>query len=297
METVSFGENFKSPIVLCLGFFDCMHLGHVQLLNRAKQMAKNGAKVALFTFCNNHFQTLNKPTKLIYTFAERLSLYQSLGVQVVIGAHFDQKFMSLSGSEFLDKLKNYNLQGVVCGEDYTCGRNLMNATQVQSYLKAVCDVQIEKLVNCGSQKVSSTLVRKLLAQNDVEQANKFLSQPFFFEGEVVAGRHVGRNIGFPTANVALSEEKLAPVGVYAGVVQVDEQRYKAVINVGNTPTFCQTTAKVEAHLLHFCGDLYGKNVKISLIKFLRGIQKFSDGEQLARQLEKDVEVADDQIRT
>ncbi|MGN1039871.1 MAG: riboflavin biosynthesis protein RibF [Candidatus Fimimonas sp.] len=297
MKTVSFGENFTSPIVLCLGFFDCMHLGHVQLLNRAKQMAKNGEKVALFTFCNNHFQTLNKPTKLIYTFAERLSLYQSLGVDVVIGAHFDQSFMSLSGREFLDKLKNYNLQGVVCGEDYTCGRDLTNATQVQAYLQNVCEVQIEQLVNCGGQKVSSTLVRKLLAENNVEQANEFLSQPFFFEGNVVEGRHVGRNIGFPTVNVELSEEKLAPLGVYAGVVQVDEKRYKAVVNVGNTPTFCQTTAKVEAHLLHFCGNLYGKKVKISLVKFLRIIQKFSDGEQLARQLKKDVEVADDQIRT
>ncbi len=297
METVRLGENYEKPIVLCLGFFDCMHLGHVQLLNRAKSVASTSFKTALFTFCNNHFQTLNKPAKLIYTYDERLSVYDSLGVDVVLCARFDKDFMSMSGRQFLDLLKNYNLKGIVCGEDFTCGSDLMSATFVRDYLREICDVQIVPIVKSNGQKVSSTLVRKLLLENNVEQANGFLSQPFFFRGQVAQGRHVGRQIGFPTVNIALSEDKLAPTGVYAGVVSVDGQRYKAVINVGNTPTFSEFTAKVEAHLLHFEGNLYGKDVKISLVKFLRNIHKYADGKQLAEQLAKDTEVADDQIRT
>lgn len=289
MEVISLGQNYSEPIVLCLGFFDCMHLGHVKLLKRAKQMAQS-AKVALFTFCNSHFETLKRSTKLIYTFDERLALYRSLGVDVTLNAKFDADFMSLSGKEFLSEISRYNLSGVVCGADFTCGSDLLNATSVKEYLKDVCPVEIVDLVKQDGQKVCSSLVRRLLCEGNVQQANAYLSQPFFFLGNVQHGRRMGHNLGFPTVNVDAPEEKLAPIGVYGGVVTVDEKEYRAIVNVGSTPTFGIEKLTVEAHLIDFEGDLYGKRIKIALTEFLRPVQKFQSANALREQLQKDVEV-------
>lgn len=295
MNKLILGENYDAPIVLCLGFFDCMHKGHVSLLNEAKQLAGSRAQTALFTFSNNHFATLGNPSKLIYTFEERQQLYQSLGVQTLLSANFDDAFKSLSGQQFLSMLCRYNLMAVVCGEDYTCGSDRKTAVQTAQFLKDVCPVHIVPTLKQNGEKVSSTLVRKLLSQNKVEEANSLLSQPFFFCGTVQQGRHVGHQLGFPTANVDIAADKLAPQGVYAGIVTVDKP-YKAIVNVGATPTFHTQTPKVEAHLLNFDGDLYGKQVKISLVRYLRPILTFQNGQQLAQQLKRDIEVANDQIR-
>lgn len=297
MEVVKLGEKYVHPMVLCLGFFDCMHSGHVKLLEKAQTLAGRNAKVVLFTFLNNHFETMNRSTKLLYTFDERLGIYADLGVDAVLCAEFDKAFMSVSGEEFLKQLSRYDLRGVVCGKDFTCGSNLLPAENVKRSLQGVAPVEIVDIVTCNNQKVSSTLVRQLLSEHQVEQANTFLSQPFFFEGSVEQGRHVGGKLGFPTANLPVSAEKLAPEGVYVGQVLVDGTPYKAIVNVGTTPTFNFSTQKVEAHLLNFNGNLYGKKVKIALLNYIRPIQKFADEEQLAQQLAHDCEVANDKIRT
>ncbi len=288
MEVVSLGQEYKEPIVLCLGFFDCMHVGHVKLLEQAKKLAN--AKVALFTFCNSHFETLRRPSKLIYTFNERLDIYQSLGVDVTINAKFDADFMALTGKAFLQEISKYNLRGVVCGADFTCGSDLFNATSVKEYLRDICPVEIVDLVKKDGQKVCSTLIRKLLCENKIQEANSYLSQPFFFLGTVEHGRMVGRNLGFPTVNLNIADEKIAPVGVYGGQVTVDNEKFLAIVNVGNVPTFGIDKQTVEAHLINFDRDLYGKQIKIALTSYLRPIQKFENAEALTQQLKKDIEV-------
>ncbi len=289
MEVISFEQNFNQPIVLCLGFFDCMHVGHVALLEHAQKLASN-CKVALFTFSNSHFETLKRPVKLIYTFDERLSLYQNLGVDVTLYAKFDGAFMSMSGNDFLNKIASFNLQAVVCGADFTCGSDMLTASDVASTLKNVCPVHVVDLVKQNGQKVCSSLIRQLIAENKISQANGYLSEPFFFEGIVEHGREVGHKLGFPTANLSVKSEKLMPQGVYSGTVTVDGKTFRAVVNVGGLPTFGVEKATVEAHLLNFDGNLYGKKVKIALTSFLRNAQKFPDEKALAQQLQKDVEV-------
>ena len=186
-----------------------MHKGHVTLLQRAKTMAAQcGAQVALFTFDNNHFRTLGKSTKLLYTFDERLSIYQSLGVQTVFRCTFDEQFRSLSGERFLKSLLAYDICGVVCGADYTCGSDRMGAEQVKAFLKDVCPVEIVPLLQQEGEKVCSSLVRKLLLECRIRQANALLSQPFFFTGKVRHGRNVGEKMGFPTVNIQLDADKM-----------------------------------------------------------------------------------------
>lgn len=296
MLNISFGQQFNKPMVITLGFFDCMHKGHVALYDAARRVAgENDCLCALLTFCNNHFKVIGMDVKPIYTFEERLTIYKNVGLDVVVSATFDKQFMNLSADDFLQVLSSYNLKHVVCGFDYTCGRDRKDSLYVKNYFSQLgigCTI-VEEVLTEG-EKISSTLIRKLLMQNNVEKANTLLSQPYFVTGVVEDGRKVGRSISFPTANLKISDEKLLPVGVYGGKTIVDGKQYNAIVNVGAKPTFNLLQNSVEAHLVGFIGDLYGKTLTVELTKFLRGVKKFENKEQLAEQLKFDLEcVAND----
>ena len=293
MLNISFGQQFNKPIVITLGFFDCMHKGHVALYDVARQVANaNNALCALFTFSNNHFEVIGKAVKPIYTFEERLDIYKNVGLDVVVSATFDKDFMNLSADDFLQVLSKYNIVHVVCGFDYTCGRDRKDSTYVKEYFAKLgigCSI-VEEVVTNGT-KISSTLVRKLLLENNLQTANSLLSQPYFVTGIVEDGRKVGRLINFPTANLKIAAEKLLPVGVYAGKADVEGKTYRAIVNIGAKPTFDVDTNSVEAHLIDFEGNLYGKKLTVQLTKFLRNITKFESKEDLASQLKQDLESA------
>ena len=290
MQLIEFGQKLNDPIVVCLGYFGCMHKGHVALLDMAKRRARErGAKVALFTFSNNHLRVLGKDTKVLYTFEERLQIYSTLGVDYVLAAEFTEQFRARSGAEFIRQLKHYNLQGVVCGFDYTCGSDRTTSRDLQIALSSLCDVDIVNAVCWNGNKVSTTLIRSLLIENELSAANDLLSEPYFLTGKVVSARKVGSKIGFPTANLQTDADKLLPVGVYGGVVSLNGKTYKCIVNVGNKPTFDVDSATVEVHVIDFDGDLYGQTLKVSLTKFLRSITKFASAEQLTKQLQADRE--------
>ena len=288
MQIVQFGQKLNTPIVICLGYFGSMHLGHQKLLEVAKRRADElNAKVALFTFSNNHLKVLGMDCSVVYTFEERLSIYENLGIDYVIAAEFDDSFRKQSGAQFVELLKKYNLKGVVCGFDYTCGRDRMNAAQLSDSLNGVCSVYVVDAICLNGEKISTSRLREMLLRNDLEKANALLSEPYFLVGKVVSGRHVGSQIGFPTANLQISGEKELPLGVYGGQTVVDGKLYRAIVNVGQKPTFGLDYVNVEAHLLDFEGDLYGKQLKVALTKYLRPISKFNSAQELIEQLKKD----------
>lgn len=294
MEVIKFGEQLNSPIVVCLGFFGCMHKGHVELLERAKNRAKmTHSKVALFTFSNNHLAVLNREATVVYTYEERLSIYDSLGVDYVIAAEFDDGFRKLTGKEFLSEFKRYDVQGIFCGFDYSCGRDRLDAASVRNFFKNASDppVYIVEQICIGGEKAGTTLLRKYLRDSDVAKANALLSEPFFVLGVVGHGRGVGKTLGFPTANVTVPGEKLLPQGVFSARVYVDGVRYPAIVNIGDIPTFGISSQTFEVHLINFNGDLYGKTLKVSLIKYLRPVTKFDSADALSAQLQRDKEAA------
>lgn len=294
MQVVKLGEQINCPIVVSLGFFGSMHKGHIELLNRAKLRADvTDSKVALFTFDNNHMAVLGGDKNVVYTFDERLSIYNSLGVDYVITAAFDNRFKSRTGEQFLSQLSAYGLQGVVCGFDYCCGSDRLNAFGVRDYFKDL-PVYIVEQISLNGQKVSTTLVRKYLLDNRLDEVNSLLTESFFVTGEVTHGRGVGKTLGFPTANVRIPDEKLLPRGVYGGATQIDGVNYRVIVNVGNVPTFGVDYNTFEVHVLDFDGNLYGKTLKVSLTKYLRPITKFNSAQQLIEQLQHDKEsVLDD----
>lgn len=301
MQTIEFGQQYNFPFVIALGFFDCMHSGHRQLLIRARQLAQQqNCLVAMFTFSNNHFAVMGKEIKLIYTIDERKQIFESLGVNLSVSAVFDKEFMSMTSQKFLDKLFKYDVKGVVCGFDYTCGSDRADSRAVSKFCtdrNTLCSVVQE--VSVDGRKVSSTLVRELLTAGQVEKANQLLSQPFFICGKVVHGRGVGHEIGFPTANVVTDSDKLLPEGVYGATVTIGDKQYKAIVNIGGKPTFDIASATIEAHIIDFEGNLYNENIVISLTQYLRGIRRFDSVEQLRQQLNQDILKVKqyDQIRT
>lgn len=291
MEVVKLGDKINTPVIICLGYFGCMHKGHTEILGVARKIAEEkGAKVALFTFSNNHLAVLGKDDKVLYTFDERLQIYRSLGVDYVIESVFDSRFRNLMGSEYLQTfVDNYDLKGVVCGFDHRCGSDRMDCRGVAEFLHNVCPTQIVGAVCVNGVKVSTTLIKSYIKNHEIASANALLSEPYFVCGNVVDGRGVGKKIGFPTANVQVPSEKLLPCGVFGGVADVCGKQYRCIVNIGATPTFNRSDTVVEAHLLGYDGDLYGKTVKIALTKYLRGITKFASADELAEQLRKDKE--------
>lgn len=294
MQIVKLGEQLNCPLVVCLGFFGCMHKGHEELLNRAKLSAQaiNG-KVALFTFSNNHLAVLNRDSTVLYTYEERLTIYDSLGVDYVITAAFDNHFKRLTARQFLSQFAQYDVQSVFCGFDHCCGSDRLSAMGIRQFFKDVNDipVHIVEQISVDDEKISTSLLKRYLANNQIDNVNALLSEPFFLIGNVVHGRGVGKTLGFPTANIAVSAEKLLPRGVFSAKVYFDGQRYPAIVNIGNTPTFEIARNAVEAHIIGLDDDLYGKTVKVSLVKYLRPITKFQSSKKLSEQLQHDKEAA------
>lgn len=290
MQVVRFEEKLNCPIVVCLGYFGCMHLGHVELVRIAKQRAaETGAKVALFTFSNNHLAVLGRENSVIYTFDERLTIYANLGIDYVIAAEFDGNFCKQTSRDFVSALAKYDLNGVVCGFDYSFGSDRADSDSLRSELAGICSVDVVQPICRNGEKISTTLVRKLLREHDIAAVNTLLSENYFAVGLVEGGRHVGSRLGFPTANIAVNSGKFLPLGVYGAKTVLDGKQYRAIVNIGQKPTFGISAVNVEAHLLDFDGNLYGKTLKLSFDRYLRPIYCFEDANELAVQLQKDKE--------
>lgn len=291
MKVVKFGKQINIPIVLCLGYFGCMHKGHMEILHIAQQIAKNNdSAVALFTFSNNHLEVLGKDDKVIYTFEERLQLYNSSGAQFIIENAFDERFRNLTGTDFLQVfVDSCTLKGVVCGFDYHCGSDRLDCNDVKKFFEGICPTQVVDEVRFDDVKVSTTLIKSFITNNKISNANSLLSEPYFICGKVCKGRGIGKTIGFPTANLLIAKEKLIPNGVFGGITSVDGKDYRCIVNIGSTPTFNCFETVVEVNLLEYAGSLYGQTLKIAITKFIRSIKKFASATDLAEQLNKDRE--------
>ena len=281
-------------IVIALGYFDSLHIGHRKVIKSAKTLAeKLNAHLMVFTFAGNLRATLNgQSEKYVYSLTERQTLLTKMGVDSVYFAPISKDFLSLTREEFLDKINSeYRILGYVCGEDYRFGKNASGDvnTLIEYAKNNSQQVEIVEKVCVEDEKVSTSLIKRLLGSGDIEKVNQLLGENYFIFGKVIHDRGVGKNLGFPTANINIeSQKQLLKSGVYSGKVLVDNCEYNAVINCGNRPTFSLDDVKVEAYLIGFNGDLYDKEIKIIFTRFIREIFKFNNREELINQLKKDV---------
>lgn len=296
IKTIEYGTDCEDNLVIGLGFFDCLHIGHIKLIGECKRLAnKYACKSAIFTFENSPFVVLNKDVKQVLDFEERLFKLNELQVDYCIKAHFDKNFSQLGPEEFLNGfVKNKKVKALVAGSDYTFGKNGAGGVD---FLKKWCvqngiELSLIEFATDNGVKISSTSVRKLLSEGNLKKANVYLGGHYFVIGNVEKGRKEGKNIGFATANLIYPDDKIRiKDGVYYTRVLVDGVWYKAVTNVGNHPTFEDYNFNIESHILYYDNVLYGKKIVVIFIEYIREIKKFSSKEELAAQIAKDVKFA------
>ena len=291
MNVICDKEQYNKPIVLALGFFDCVHVGHLALVNETKKMALSmKCETAICTFSNDPNALLNK-SKQIYTFEERKSIFENIGIDNIIAERFTKEFAEQSPLEYLDNITNqYNIVGVVAGKDYTFGKNAEgNVAFLKEYLSVKgIKVKILPFEKVNSQKISTRHIKKFIEEGNVQVANTLLAQPYFMIGEVVPGRSRGSIIGFPTANVAESEDRTQIAsGIYITKVYIDGKSYLSITNVGAKPTFNELNRTIETYILDFNKDIYGKIIKVEFFKKIRDIVKFTSVPALCNQMKQD----------
>ena len=282
----------KEKTIYALGFFDGVHLGHQALLGACRELAEQEncrTGVVTFTTHPDALVTGNAP-KLINTPMDRQRILGHYGMDRVVELPFDKALMEMPWQEFFRLLlEKYSAGGLVCGHDFRFGnKGEGNAVLLQQACRQAgipCRVVPEQKVEGIT--VSSTYIRRLLEDGDMEQAVRFLGHPHILTDTVVSGRHLGRTIGVPTANIAVSEGVVQPrLGVYACRAVIDGVQYPAVTNVGNRPTVGGHHVTVEPWILDFQGDLYGKEITLLFYAFLRPEKKFPSMEALQEEIRK-----------
>lgn len=286
-----FQVNRQKPIVIALGFFDCVHIGHRKLIDETINLAKElKADSAVFTF-DNREEKFRKNNE-IYSFYEREKILESLNVDSVIYATLNEEFAALDGDSFLNMLfKNFHIVGIVCGTDYRYGKGASCDTSNLAEFAAGFNARviIENFVTYEGEKVSTTMISDILSYGDLSIANNLLGEPYFVINKVESNFKRGRKFGCPTANVHLDKKLKIKDGVYATVFEHDGKKYASVTNVGTKPTFNDENFTVETHILNFSSDIYNEEVKISFLKYLRSVKKFSNENELKNQINKDAE--------
>ncbi|MEG1613290.1 MAG: riboflavin biosynthesis protein RibF [Clostridia bacterium] len=289
-------NGYDKNIVVALGLFDSVHRGHTRLIDEAKKLAEFlGAECAVFTFKNNPFVTFKQNTGLVFTFEERLPIFQNLGVDVVIAKTMDTKYALTSPEAFLvDLFSQFKISAVVCGTDFTFGHGGAGDVDMLRFFaasKGAIVKQMELLRTESGEKISSTLIRTFIENGEIALANQLLGRAYRIMGNVVHCFGRGRAYGFPTANIFVPEEKnKMSQGVYATTVEVDGFVYDSLTNIGIKPTFNDYTLTVESFLENYKGNLYGKDITVRFYKKIRNIVKFNSEDEIHEQILRDIEI-------
>ncbi|MCQ2960040.1 MAG: bifunctional riboflavin kinase/FAD synthetase [Bacteroidales bacterium] len=287
----------KNPIVT-IGMFDGVHSGHRAILSQLEKIKqREGGESVLLTFWPHPRVYFGKTEgfNLLTTLDEKMELLEKNGLDVCLVLPFSQELSELSPEDYIYKIlyKGIGAKTVVIGYDHKYGRAGEGTFELMKQCGKQYGFSVEQIsaYSVDSETVSSTKIRNCLSEGNIERVNQMLSYEYFFTGKVVAGRKIGRTIGFPTANLQseFSYKKLPEKGVYVGMAYVENKIYKAVINIGNNPTICENLPlSVEVHLIDFSEEIYDKNVRVTFLKKLRDEQHFESLDELKSAIKKDV---------
>lgn len=279
---------------IALGTFDGIHIGHQKIISRAVQLAKsmNGSSV-VFTFSNHPFCVLapDRCPPQILSQQSKVHVIEKMGVDALVSISLTRDFLHLSPVEFIERLvKNLKPVHLVVGPNYSFGYKGRGTPKMlhDFGIKYGFDTNVLDAVYVGDTMVSSTLIRQMIADGDVERAMELLGRPFALAGKVIKGDGRGRLLGYPTANLAISEGFIIPGdGVYAVTVSIANKQYWGMANIGSNPTFNLNSPRIEIHVLDFIGDLYNQSIHVQFIRSIRKEIKFINSEALIRQLTLD----------
>ena len=298
METLpSFNHyNSEKPTVLTIGTFDGVHIGHQKILQRVTEEAQNRKiNSLLLTFFPHPRRVLQKDSRLqwLTTLEEKKQMLAGNGLDYLVVQPFTEEFSRLSPEEYVREVlvNALKVEKIIIGYDHRFGRNRKADIQDLRAFGELFDFEVEEIAAQDIEEVavSSTKIRKALESGTIDTANQYLGYPYLLSGTVVKGKGIGKTLGFPTANIQLSEEdKLIPgKGVYVIQFKLDDEEGYGMMNIGTNPTLLEDSLKIEIHLLDFEANLYDKNLQIGLLHRLRDEQKFRSLDELQQQLQKD----------
>jgi len=275
------------PCVVTIGNFDGVHLGHQALLTEVKKRAHDlKLESAVITFEPNpkDYFSQNKPQTRISSLREKIELFNEIKIDRVHIIKFNQEFSKVTANEFISVLiKQLKVKEIVVGEDFCFGRGREGG--IKQLSASSMKLNIKNKILMDGKRISSTLIRNLLANDKLEQANKYIGRPYSISGKVVHGEKRGRKIGFPTANIHMRHNRPPLKGVFA----VKFQNHFGVANLGIRPSIKgEKKLQLEVHLLNFSSDLYGQHVSVIFLKKLRDEKKFKSLDELKEQIKLDV---------
>ena len=279
--------------IFALGFFDGVHLGHQALLKACCDLAAQlDCETAAITFEHHPKSLFGGPVPLISTIHDRRRLLRNYGISHVWVYPVTHAVMGKPWEVFLEELMECGAAGFVCGDDFRFGRkgqgNSEKLAQFCAERDLPCRIVSEQTLD--GKRISSTRIRGKIEEGNMESATRLLGHPHTLTGAVIHGQHLGRKLGFPTANLVLPEGTVTPkFGVYACRAIVEGIPYPAVTNVGTRPTVSGTGITVEPWILDFSGDLYGREIVLEFYYFLRPEMKFEDLSSLQKQIFRDGE--------
>jgi riboflavin kinase/FMN adenylyltransferase len=296
LETIT--EPFKNAVIT-IGNFDGVHIGHQALFHEVIETADavNGTSIAM-TFEPHPIRVIkqNGHPPLITLIEQKKELIEKSGIDVLICIPFTKDFAAISARDFVEQIlvRKIGIQSIIVGPDYTFGnRREGNVDLLKAYADELGFVVIVAEwihpTSTDQNRISSTAVRELVVDGDMQEARKMLGRNYQIRGTVAHGRdRGGKLLGIPTANVNLHDELCPKVGVYAVIVKYDGNRYPGVANIGYSPTFDDYIFTVEAHIFDFKEDIYGKKIMVDFVQRLRDEIKFSGIDELVKQINQDI---------
>lgn len=291
--------NIKIDERLCiaLGTFDGVHYGHRKIIQDVVNTARErNIKSAVLTF-DKHPSTVLKPDEKIMLITDnnvKAEILSSLGVDYLLFVKFDYEFANIDAREFIKILKNnLNAEVLACGFNYSFGKKGKGNIQVLQKLKNEFnyDLHVMDRVTYHNHIVSSSIIRKKIETGKISEANILLGYKLFYTGIVKKGKMLGRHLGFPTANIEIIENSCLKNGVYITNTYISGKIYHSVSNVGYNPTVGNNVRNIETYILDFDDDLYGKEIKIEFIEFVREEKRFESVEELKKRVIKDINSA------
>lgn len=289
-------SGIKDP-VLTLGNFDGLHLGHLKIIKGVAARAKRlGVPSAVYTFDPHPLKVVAplKSPPLLLDMEDKVRLIEATGIDHLIFASFTREFAEKHPRQFVEEvIVPLSVKEVWVGHDFKFGRS---KTGTVEYLKELGEefgfkVVVIEAYRKGGHIVSSSRIRSLVARGRVGEAAGLLGRRYSIKGVVVKGANIGKEIGFPTANLRVESELVPANGVYAAWATVGSKKLPAVLNIGRAPTFGGKETTVEVHILDFGSDLYGKKMEVSFVRRLRSEKAFKSKDELVARIKKDTERA------
>jgi len=285
----------QGETLLTIGVFDGVHAGHRYLLKKLQERAaERNLLSGVVTFSPHPQSVLHPRSQLpwLTSLEDRVGAFRKLGVNIVSVLTFTPKVARLSAQEFISLIKkNLGMRGILVGPDFALGKGKEGNIDLLRSLGCEMGFSVDVIppFKINGEIVSSTLIRRALAEGDMGKVKNLMGRYFYLEGKVITSEKRGRVLGFPTANLDIKPQQALPEnGIYAAIAQVEGGHFPSATNVGIRPTFGTGEEMVETHLLNYKGDLYGKDMRVEFVQKLRDEERFSSSEELKTQIERDI---------